>query len=280
MTEKKTINTWWAPLPYDVAVVLPTRGRTEALRTSLLSLMENAEEPLKVQYLLGMDDDDVDTIKWCEEHLFPDLEAQKSPVHIFQFQRLGYERLNEYVSGLAQRSSANWIMFWNDDAIMHTKGWDRRIAAETGEFNILRMPTHNEHPYAIFPIVPREWLLLFGRLSPHQINDAWISQVAFMLDIMKNIDVDVTHDRHDLTGNNGDETFEKRVMLEGNPQDPRDFNHPTWHARRQEDAQKIAWLLHSQGRDMSWWERVCSGEQDPWERMDREFDPNKQVCRK
>lgn len=278
MTETKLV-TWWDEMPYDIAVVLPTRGRTDALQKSLCSLLDLAGDGTRVQYLIGMDDDDTETIKWAEETLFPSLEKYESPIHVFQFRRLGYERLNEYVTTLAQRSSANWIMFWNDDAIMHTQDWDKKIAAETGEFNVLRMPTHNEHPYAIFPIVPRDWLYLFGRLSPHQLSDAWISQVAFLINIMKNVDIEVTHARADITGENDDDTFKQRIMLEGNPDDPRDFNHTNWHNRRLDDAQKLAWFLHNKGRDMSWWRDVVEGTQDPWERMHNEFDPNNQVSR-
>ena len=275
---RSVMQSWWAPVPYDVAVVLPTRGRTDQLKKSLLSLMDKATEPEKVQYLIGIDNDDTSTIEWINENLIPVLREQVSPIKIIQFDRLGYGRLNEYVSHLARHSVAEWIMFWNDDAIMETDGWDRKIAAETGEFNVLRMPTHNEHPYAIFPIVPRDWLYLFGRLSPHQLSDAWISQVAFMLNRMKNIDVGLVHDRADLTGNNDDETYQERVMYEGNPDDPKDFNHRDWYNARLEDCQKLAWYLHSRGYDMTWWEGVLNGKQDPWERMHTpEFDPNQQV---
>jgi hypothetical protein len=65
--------------------------------------------------------------------------------------------------------------------------------------------THNRHPYSIFPIVPKEWYNLIGHLSLHQLNDAWLSQIAWMLDIVKQIPVEVLHDRADLTGNNKDE---------------------------------------------------------------------------
>ena len=138
--------------------------------------------------------------------------------------------------------------------------------------------THRCHPYAIFPIVPREWYYLFNRLSAHQLSDAYLSQVAYMTGIMQNIDVEVLHDRFDLTGNNNDATFKHRPMLEGNHLDPRDFNYPTNRQQRLEDANKIAWFLQATGQDTSWFTRVVSGAQDPWEFMTSQHqDPNGQL---
>jgi hypothetical protein len=171
-------------------------------------------------------------------------------------------------------------MFWNDDAIIHTKDWDLKITEHTGKFRTLRIPTHNCHPYAVFPIVPRAWFEIFGYLSAHQLSDAWISQISYMLDIINNIDVDVTHDRFDLTGNNNDETFNNRPMLEGNPNNPKDFNFIAWRKHRMDDAQKIAEYLKGQDEDISWFTNILNGSQDPWEKMvSPEYDPNQQIKR-
>ena len=162
---------------------------------------------------------------------------------------------------------------------MLSQGWDERIA-EVKKFRVLRIPTHNQHPYAIFPIVPRAWTDLFGYMSAHQLSDSWVSQVGYLLDIVHNIDVEVLHDRFDITGNNKDSTWENRPMLEGNPNDPRDFNHVNWRNRRVSDAHKIAQYLKSQGEDMTWFDNVLKGTQDPWAKMTSpEYDPNKQIAR-
>lgn len=263
---------------YEIAVMLPTRGRTEALKTSLLSLVDTARDLDRINFMLAFDDDDVDTVNWFKENLDPILHERGINCTSYTFPRMGYARLNEYLNQLANFASADWFMFWNDDAIMHTTGWDDKIVEHTGKFRCLRMPTHNSHPYAIFPIVPKEWYMLFGYLSAHQITDAWCSQISYLVDIMVNIDVDVTHDRHDITGNNKDETFDNRVMFEGNHNDPKDFNYESWRLRRFRDAAKIAWYLKTQGEDITWFQNVMIGKQDPWEKMTGpEFDPNKQL---
>ena len=261
---------------HKIAVLLPTRGRSAALERSVKSLYELADNPDSIQLMLGFDDDDTDGVAAFQELLQPWLDEQDISYTAMTFEPLGYTRLNEYVNRLALESDSDWLVFWNDDAYMETQGWDTVIAEHTGEFKLLAFHTHNDHPYSIFPIAPRDWLNLMGYLSPHQISDGWLSQTAYLLGIWERIPVDVVHDRHDLTGNNGDETFHNRIMFEGNPNDPRDFHHADWNSRRLVECAKIAAYMDSRGLDTTWWESVRTGKQDPWEKL-RENDPNKQM---
>ena len=260
-----------------ISILLPTRGRTTMLRDSLLSLADRADDVSQVEILLGVDHDDEKTIKWCEENILPELDQRGCSYTVLGFDRLGYIRLNEYVNTLAAQAKGQWLVFWGDDAVMLTQGWDQRIL-EVDKFRVLRIPTHNQHPYAIFPIVPREWHELFGYVSAHQLSDSWVSQIAYMTDIVQDIEVEVIHDRFDITGNNNDDTFKNRPMLEGNINDARDFNHISWRNRRVKDATKISDHLEKQGYDMTWFRNVMSGKQNPWEKMTGPVcDPNKQL---
>lgn len=263
----------------ELSVLLPTRGRTDILKRSLLSLADQAQDPTRIEMLLAFDDDDTASSDWCIENVLPELDARGVSYDLQQFPRLGYIRLNEYVNALACAAQGRWMMFWGDDAVMLTPGWDQRIL-EVDRFRVLRIPTHNQHPYAIFPIVPRQWIEMFGYMSAHQLSDSTVSQIAYMLDIVENIDVEVVHDRFDITGNNKDETWNNRPMLEGNPNDPRDFNHPNWRQKRVADARKIAEYLRSQGEDTTFFDKVLQGKQDPWAKMTGpEYDPNGQLMR-
>jgi hypothetical protein len=243
-----------------------------------MSLIDLVHDTSDIELLLGFDDDDAATVGYFLSHIAPDLDQRGVTYMASEFPPMGYVRLNEYVNLLAGQAQGQWLMFWNDDAVMHTQDWDLRIHEHDGEFRVLRMPTHNEHPYAIFPIIPRAWYNLFGYVSAHQLNDAWISQIAYMLDIMINIPVSVTHDRKDLTGNNDDATYRQRIIFEGQPNDPRDFNHITYRNMRVNDAARICQNLEQQGKDMSWFRNVIAGRQDPWVRMTGpECDPNGQL---
>ena len=254
---------------YSIAVLLPTRGRTDALSRSVIGLVNRAVMLDKIQLMFAFDNDDEVGKTHFAEHLQPWLDAKGVDYTAMEFEPLGYGRLNEYINALARESSADWLFFWNDDAIMDSSGWDKIIASHTGEFKLLAVHTHKDHPYSIFPIVPRAWLDTLGYLSPHPLTDAWLSQVAYKLDIWERIPVHVTHDRHDLTGNNQDETFKARNMsqLEGNPNNPKDFHNPKWITLRINETEKLGQWMQSQGLDTSWWASIKAGTQDPWEKL-------------
>ena len=45
-------------MKYSIAILLPTRGRTDALSRSVMSLINRALDVEKLQLMLGFDDDD------------------------------------------------------------------------------------------------------------------------------------------------------------------------------------------------------------------------------
>jgi hypothetical protein len=261
---------------YKIAVLLPTRGRTVALTRSVLSLVNRAVDISSIELLFGLDEDDTAGIEHFETELQPQLDQRGIAYQALSFPPLGYSRLNDYVNTLALAANADWLVFWNDDAVMDSTGWDRTITDHTGEFKLLAFHTHRDHPYSIFPIVPRAWLDVLGYLSLHQLNDAWLSQQAYLLDVWERIPVWVTHDRADLTGNNKDVTFQNRIMFEGNPADPRDFNHRNAVQARLADCEKLAQYMESQGISTQWWRDVLAHKQDPWVKMNQN-DVNRQV---
>ena len=261
---------------YSIAVLLPTRGRTDALSRSVISLINRCTILNQVQLLFGFDSDDNIGKDHFANNLEPWLEEKGVNYSALEFEPMGYGRLNEYVSALGQASSADWLFFWNDDALMETTGWDKIISTYTGQFKLLAVHTHNEHPYSIFPIVPRAWQDTLGYLSPHSLTDAWTSQIAYKLDILERIPVWVTHDRADLTGNNKDETYENRIMFEGNPNNEYDFHNPRWISLRMAETERLSQYMKSQGLDTSFWENIKAGKQDPWEKL-KANDVNKQM---
>lgn len=250
-----------------ISILLPTRGRTTQLLRSVNSLIELAADPVSIQWLFGFDNDDLETYKWFQEHVLPKIITSGAKYTCMGFEPLGYSKLNEYVNRLAAKAVGDWFVFWNDDAVMQTQGWDTEIVSHTGTFCLQAFDTHNKHPYSIFPIVPKEWFELIGHLSLHQLNDAWLSQIAWMLDIVKQIPVKVLHDRADLTGNNQDETFRNRIIYEGNPTDPRDFNHIDLRKIRINEANQIAVYLSNKGYKLEHWKKACETGDDVWSKM-------------
>jgi len=251
----------------DISVLLPVRARPGPMEQCLRTLIDTANRPGRIEVLIAFDDDDTDTIDYFVDVLAPYLDSKDVTYSAMQFKRLGYLRLNEYLNELANHSTGNWIFFWNDDAVMTTNHWDDIIRQYDDRFALLRAETNHEHPYAIFPILPRKWVEITGNISPHQINDAWTSQIGWMLDIVITIPVMIEHERFDLTGKNDDDVFRNRPMLEGNPKHPRDFNHIDWRTRRIQDAMKIGNYLEPLGYDLTHFRLGIENKINIWDKM-------------
>jgi hypothetical protein len=114
-----------------------------------------------------------------------------------------------------------------------------------------------------------------NHLSRHQMIDAELSQLAFLLDIMQVIEVDVTHNQVELTKDTTD-LQKPKVRLEGNPYNPHDFHHPQNTAQRRRDCDTISDYMRTTGLDTDWWESVKSGKSYAWEKL-IELDVNNQM---
>jgi hypothetical protein len=250
-----------------ISILLPTRGRTTQLLRSIASLIDMADDPAEIQWLFGFDNDDMNSYNWFAQHVLPKIADSGARYTCMSFEPLGYVKLHEYVNRLAAKAVGDWFVFWNDDAVMKTTGWDTEIVSHTGEFCLQAFDTHNKHPYSIFPIVPREWFELIGHLSLHQLNDAWLSQIAWMLDIVKQIPVEVLHDRADLTGNNKDDTFNNRIIYEGDPSKSLDFNYKDFRMKRISEANQIATYLLDKGYELEHWKSACENKTNVWGKM-------------
>lgn len=252
-----------------ISVLLPTRDRTNILKKSIASLMETADDPSRIEIILGLDSDDVTTLEYLKDDIAAYLKPFGMECKAQVFQPMGYENLHTYVNTLASVATGDWLFFWNDDGIMLTDSWDSNIEKYNGQFKLLApKDNHNGHPYAIFPIVPADWFKLMDHLSQNAQNDAWLSHIAYMLDIFERVpEIEFLHDRADLTGNNNDETFKRRKYMEGNPSDPADFGHPDMQKERTRTAFKIAWYLEKIGQPSQWWADVMAGKQEPFAKM-------------
>lgn len=212
-----------------ISILLPTRDRVKACEHSLRSLFEKAHNSEQLELLLGIDSDDTHSAEYFSSKQFNDLIKQHGvTVKTHTYQRKGYLNLNEYVNDLATHATGEWLMFWNDDAEMLTEHWDTHIHSKTW-FGCLRMPCKNfSHPFALFPIIPAKWLQVFGTVSPVNHSDWWIYNVCKSLNRVRDIPVDVLHNRADINGENSDQTFsEQSYALDGkSPHDMRDYSHP------------------------------------------------------
>ena len=251
-----------------ISVLIPTRKRGEVLEKSIRSLVDNAANPSRIEIILGIDSDDPATREAIQNNIAPFLQEQSVECRANVFEPLGFANLHQYINTLANSSKGDWLFIWNDDAIMETKDWDNVVDQYDGQFKVLApQDNHGNHPYAIFPIVPKDWYRLNEHVSQHHANDAWVSHIAYMLDIFQRVDINVLHDRADITGNNDDSVFKNRQSLEGSPDSAGDFGHPDLQQQRVKMTYKIAWFLDRIGQKSDWWQAVLEGKQDPFAKM-------------
>ena len=245
-----------------------------------MSLIDHADHPGSLEWLLAFDSDDQASSEYFLQHIAPEIDRSGGRYTCFVFEPLGYHRLHQYLNGLAAHAQAAWWVFWNDDAMMLDSHWDSVIINQGTRFCVQAFDTHRQHPYSIFPIVPRAWYDVLGHLSEHPLNDAYISQIAWMMDIMVRLDIRVEHQRFDLTGQNLDDTYRARDLrqLEGNANNPRDFNFIAQRQARFAAAKKLAQYLRTQDHDLEFFDAVCQGRQDPWSKM-LAMDVNHQMQR-
>ena len=221
--------------------------------------------------MLGVDDDDKETIDWVNNKAADFVKPFGCACKAKIFSPLGYEQLNVYVNLLAHSSTGNWLFLWNDDALMQTKGWDDIVESYDGQFKCLAPKDNHDHPFAIFPLIPADWFTLCDAWSINAQNDTWVSVIARMNGIFERVDIEILHDRADLTGGNDDETFANRKYMEGNPSDPKDFNHPSMQQARMHHASKIDWFLKKIGvhTSPSPFERFIAGEVNPFDDVNK-----------
>ena len=260
-----------------ISILMATRGRPELAFKSLKSMIDLAHNVDQIEFCVAIDNDDIKSMDYFKETVVPWFEEKDHNILVMTFDRLGYANLPKYMETLALNSRGAWFIVWNDDALMESQDWDKEIVSYTGQFKLLAFKdNHNEHPYSIFPIVPREWVVLFGTISPQQAIDAWVSQIAYIVDCFQRIEATVTHDRHDLTGNNDDSTYAEREFLEGDPENPKDAFHPDMVALKQQYVEKVVWFLKCIGQDTGRWDKVLQKEVGAMALL-HENDPNQHL---
>lgn len=164
-----------------ISVLCPSRGRPDLLDKSLRSLLDTAADPSSVELLVGFDDDDEATNQATMKLLRPGIDQ------VWVTPRLGYRRLHDYYNALSAIASGDWLLIWNDDAVMHTVGWDAAIAA------------HPDHVCETiegmcFPAIPAAWVRHLGHVALEWHNDAWWEMIAKLLDRRVALDLDGSHD--------------------------------------------------------------------------------------
>ncbi|HXJ25684.1 MAG TPA: glycosyltransferase [Streptosporangiaceae bacterium] len=144
-----------------ISVLCPSRGRPAQLDASVTSLAANAAYDPPFEVLVVADDDDQDTIAAARE-LGPSC-------RLLITSRKGYDRLHEYYKIAAAAARGDWLMVWNDDAVMATLNWNAIIEGLPPGILVADVGS-TQSPLCCFPAVRREAVTALGRFStdnPH-----------------------------------------------------------------------------------------------------------------
>jgi hypothetical protein len=180
-----------------VSVMIPSRGRAELLNNSLHSLMDNAKGDIEILVRFDYDDPrDTGTPIWV---------GDCTQVKIFHGPRIGrgYDSLHEYYNELAKHATGDWLMLWNDDAVMETEGWDEKIRECGGGLKVLTAPGDLN----LFPIVSRPLYELLGYISPQVHSDSWLQAISRVNGIEQTVDLSVKHLREELEDKTKDDSL-------------------------------------------------------------------------
>jgi hypothetical protein len=195
-----------------VTVLLPTRQRPHLVERSIRSLLANADTPADVEIAVAFDQDDDQSREYLNSMPWNELVNSFGAVSkVFETPIWGYSELHKYYNLLAEHAHGQWLLIWNDDAVMKTPGWDSLIRDHADFVGLLHMSTENyRDKFALFPLIPRVWTNIFGCVSLSNSNDSWIQHICLEAQAIQRIDATVFHDRADLTGNNLDQTYLNR----------------------------------------------------------------------
>lgn len=186
---------------------MPSRKRLRSLLNSVVCLQQEFDysngDDLEVLVATDEDDDSYDgrLPSICKQITCP---------------RHGYQGLHNYYNRLCEVATGDWLWLFNDDCFVKTTAWNRNLAQYAGKFLVLN-PLANLEPVVgtnshavkncVFALVPRRWYEILGHFSINRHNDVYIYAVGTKLGIITNVDVEVCHQRFDLTGHNGDDTY-------------------------------------------------------------------------
>lgn len=178
-----------------ISVLLPSRNRIRLLDRSVWSLRNSASSAKSFEVLVAADEDDDPTAE----------EARVLGCTVIRTERFGWSGMHHYMNALADIAQGEWLMLWNDDAVMQSTGWDQVIHRSPP--GVLHMNTNHIPELNVFPVVSTKIIRAMGHfsLSPH--CDSWVFDAATEAGCVVRIDVDALHDRFDMTGNNDDSVY-------------------------------------------------------------------------
>jgi hypothetical protein len=153
-----------------ISLLLPSRGRIEKLRLLLKNLESQTCDLNKLEIILLLDDDDVEShaVGHDQLNIKKIIQARSS--------------MGQYNTNCFEASSGDIIILINDDMLIQTQGWDEKIREFDAKFSdkvYLAYPNDLFKGKCTFPILSRKTCELLKYPFPIQYKGAFIDTHLF-----------------------------------------------------------------------------------------------------
>ena len=200
---------------------------------SILGLLDLCADAGQIEIAVAYDEDDEESKNYFASSHWKNLvESRGAQQKSFCCPQYGYSDLHKYYNLLAENTKGQWLLVWNDDAMMLSQGWDMQVKDNKDFLGMLHMRCTTYPKLTLFPFFPRCWVDFFGCASGGPHIDSWIQDICREAGTVKNLSAEVLHDRFSETGNNNDETFQNR----------------TWHGKKLFKSDAMRQLRHEWAR--------------------------------
>jgi len=155
------------------SILIPTRNRFDSLLKAINSIVNTTKDLSRVEILIRFDEDDESSISRIKE-----LPTDEIDINIIIGKRYKYEELHRYVNEMCEETKGEFIVWFNDDCIIQSNGWDDIIAEYIGK-TICFYPNNKKTGSGnIFPIISRKIYETLGHFSLSQQVDTWQAHVC------------------------------------------------------------------------------------------------------
>tara|TARA_Y100000593_G_scaffold92951_1_gene186149 strand:- start:1369 stop:2160 length:792 start_codon:yes stop_codon:yes gene_type:complete len=134
-----------------LSIYCPSRNRWGYLGYSIASWVCNAENPKRVEIIVAVDEDDLDTEKVLMQINKCVINHGGDPIVMVKCKRYGYEYLDKYHNDAITHSTGESFIVLGDEMICATRGWDTKMVEclkETYDVPTFIFPNCNANKYA------------------------------------------------------------------------------------------------------------------------------------
>jgi hypothetical protein len=166
-----------------ISILIPTRNRFDSLLKAIGSILKTTKHLEKIEIILRFDSDDINSLSRTSE-----LPTDKIDINIMIGPRYKYIELHKYVNEMCEKTTGEFIAWFNDDCVIETEGWDEIIEKYIGKI-VCFYPNNKETGGGnIFPIISRKIYEILGHFSLSQQVDSWQAVVGKSAGIEVKID--------------------------------------------------------------------------------------------